>query len=285
LLLYPDDTVQHGGVVLGIGGVAGHSHKIFPYGDVGYFNQLVSISNYSALTGACLMCRRDVFEEVGGLDENLAVAFNDVDLCLKILQRGYYNIYLPHVVLYHYESKSRGYEDTPEKKLRFEQERKIMKTKWHEILENDPCYSPNLTLEREDYGLNVPTMIKIGTVSVFEIDSETLWGFHIDSPKSKARAEATCLDIKGWVVGKKSAVVAVELLHKDRVVKEVNVNNPRSDVGKVYPEVLWAKSSGFNMSIGVMNFLPGTKLFLQAVLGDGSFVPLADIELGNQVLV
>ena len=155
LLLYPDDTIQHAGVVLGIGGVAGHSHKHFHRSQPGYISQLASTNNYSAVTGACLMCRREVFAEIGGFEEKLAIAFNDVDLCLKIVSRGYRNIYLPHVVLYHYESKSRGYEDTPDKQARFAQEVNYMKQKWQEICDRDPCYNPNLTMNHEDYSLKV----------------------------------------------------------------------------------------------------------------------------------
>ncbi|TAE57887.1 MAG: glycosyltransferase [Nostocales cyanobacterium] len=155
LLLYPDNTIQHAGVVAGIGGVAGHSHKYFDADNHGYFNQLKTINNYLAVTGACLMCRREVFEEVGGFEEDLAVAFNDIDLCFKMIDKGYRNIYLPHVKLYHYESKSRGYEDTPEKKVRFSNEIKYMQLKWQKLIEHDPCYSPNLTIQTEDYSIDV----------------------------------------------------------------------------------------------------------------------------------
>ncbi|WP_179292212.1 glycosyltransferase [Paenibacillus campinasensis] len=150
-LLYPDNTIQHAGVVLGIGGVAGHSHKYFDADDYGYFSRLKLISNYSAVTAACLMVRKKVFEEVGGLEEKLQVAFNDIDFCLKIRQKGYYNIFLPQVKLYHYESKSRGHEDTPEKIKRFNNEIDIMMQKWGGQLENDPFYNINLTKKKEDF--------------------------------------------------------------------------------------------------------------------------------------
>ena len=153
LLLYPDDTIQHAGVVVGLGGVAGHSHKQFPASAPGYFYQIKTVNNYSAVTAACLMCRREVFEEVGGLEEDLRIAFNDVDFCLKIAAKGYRNVYLPHVVLYHYESKSRGLEDTPEKIERFGEEIEYMKRKWKDWTDRDPCYSPNLTRDREDYSI------------------------------------------------------------------------------------------------------------------------------------
>ncbi|MGD1902107.1 MAG: glycosyltransferase [Geitlerinemataceae cyanobacterium] len=154
-LLYPDKTIQHAGVVLGIGGVAGHSHKTFPHGAGGYVAQLKTVNNYSAVTAACLMCRRDVFVEVGGLEPSLQIAFNDVDFCLKIVERGYRNVHLPHVVLYHYESKSRGLEDTPEKQMRFKSEVDYMRDRWGELLDNDPCYSPNLTRVTEDWAIQI----------------------------------------------------------------------------------------------------------------------------------
>ncbi|WNN91270.1 glycosyltransferase [Gloeocapsopsis dulcis] len=155
LLLYPDNSIQHAGVVLGLGGVAAHSHRYFPATTPGYVCQVKTINNYSAITGACLMCRREVFAEIGGFDETLAVAYNDIDLCLKMSNLGYRNIYLPHVVLYHYESKSRGYENTPEKITRLHKEADYLLSKWQKIVENDPCYSPNLTRDREDYSINI----------------------------------------------------------------------------------------------------------------------------------
>ncbi|USR91522.1 glycosyltransferase [Phormidium yuhuli AB48] len=152
-LLYPDNTIQHAGVVLGIGGVAGHSHKFYPKDAIGYFAQLQTVNNYSAVTAACLLCRREVFDAVDGFEESLSVAFNDVDFCLKMIEKGYRNVCLPHVRLYHYESKSRGQENTPEKQLRFKQEIDYMKHRWGDYLDDDPCYNPHLSREREDYSL------------------------------------------------------------------------------------------------------------------------------------
>lgn len=160
-LLYPDDTIQHAGIVLGACGFAGHSHKFFPAEAAGYFSQLVAISNYSAVTGACLMCRREVFEAVGGFDETLEVSCNDVELCIRILDRGFRNIYLPHVTLYHHESKSRGYDDTPEKRDRFFKEIQYVKDRWGEVFEHDPCYNPNLTRDHQDYSLREPDKTEI----------------------------------------------------------------------------------------------------------------------------
>ncbi|NES24824.1 MAG: glycosyltransferase family 2 protein [Symploca sp. SIO3E6] len=155
MLLYPDKTIQHAGVVAGIGGVAGHSHKYSDSDSPGYFGQLQTINNYSAVTAACLMCRRNLFEEVGGFTEELTIAFNDVDFCFKLIEQGYRNIYLPHVVLYHYESKSRGYEDTVEKQTRFSREIQYMQHKWQKFIQYDPCYNLNLTNKTEDFSLRL----------------------------------------------------------------------------------------------------------------------------------
>ena len=152
-LLYPDGTIQHAGVVTGIGGTAGHVHKHADGGAGGYFNILRTVNNYSALTGACLMVRREAFERAGGFDEALGIAFNDVDLCLKLRALGLYNVYLPHVVLVHDESRSRGYEDTADKQARYAREAGIMQERWHVERHNDPHYSPHLTLEAEDFSL------------------------------------------------------------------------------------------------------------------------------------
>jgi GT2 family glycosyltransferase len=156
LLLFPDDTIQHAGVIGGIFHSCGHSHKRFKLGDTGYFNQLNTVNNYSAVTGACLMCRRDVFDEIEGFDETFAVNYNDIDLCFKMLAKGYHNIYLPHVMLYHYEAKTRGYDLLNDsKKARFFCETKYFQTKWKSLIEHDPCYNPNLTIEKEDYSFRV----------------------------------------------------------------------------------------------------------------------------------
>ena len=153
LLLYPDRTIQHAGAVIGVGGVAGHSHKYFPADAPGYFNIVKAVSNYSAVTAACMMVRRDAFERVGGFDEELAVAFNDIDLCLKLRAAGYRNVYLPHVVLIHFESKSRGHENSLEKLTRFESEKQLMLARWNTAADVDPHYSPHLTVEAENFAI------------------------------------------------------------------------------------------------------------------------------------
>jgi len=152
-LYYPNDKIQHAGVIIGLGGYAGHSHKMFNRDDQGYFNRLNAVQNLSAVTAACLMIKKSLYQEVNGLDAvNFKVAYNDVDFCLRVLETGHYNIFTPFAELYHHESISRGYEDTPEKMARFDQEKASLFERHKEILQNgDPYYSPNLTLDREDF--------------------------------------------------------------------------------------------------------------------------------------
>lgn len=153
-LYYSDDTVQHAGVILGLGGTAGHAHKHFGRSHPGYMARASIAQNLSACTAACLMMRRDVFDEVGGLDGSFEVAFNDVDLCMKIRKKGYLVVFTPYAELYHYESKSRGNDSTPEKLERFRGEIDRFKEKWQKQLDDgDPYYNPNLTLTRDDFSL------------------------------------------------------------------------------------------------------------------------------------
>ncbi len=154
-LLYPDDTVQHAGVIVGLGGVAGHPFVRQHKDDPGYFNYIQLINNYSAVTAACLMCRKEVFLEVNGLEEDLAVEYNDVDLCLKIVDKGYHNVYLPHVELYHFESVSRGHPHlSKESYERHIKEIGIFSKKWVKYTQHDPCYNPNLSLDVQDFSMN-----------------------------------------------------------------------------------------------------------------------------------
>lgn len=155
-LYYPDDTIQHAGVVLGIGGVAGHSHKYFDRNHPGYFGRLRIAHNVAAVTAAALVVRRAIWDEVGGLNEaELSVAFNDVDFCLRVRAKGYRNVWTPHAELYHDESRSRGSDEAPEKAARFQSECEVMRRHWGPLLERDPYYSPHLTLVREDYSLSL----------------------------------------------------------------------------------------------------------------------------------
>jgi len=153
VLLYPDETIQHAGIILRVGDLAGHSHRGFPRGSPGYCGTLGTIRNYSAVTGACMMVRRLTFEEVGGFDECLAVVYNDVDLCLKLRAAGYWNVCLPHVLLYHREMLTRGQDNTPEKAARFKRERDLLDQRWQISGNVDPFYSPNLTRSAEDFSI------------------------------------------------------------------------------------------------------------------------------------
>ncbi|MCI5858469.1 MAG: glycosyltransferase family 2 protein [Blautia sp.] len=146
-LFYPDGLVQHCGVVVGIANYAGHVQNFKTRRDNGYFGRLRAVQDISAVTAACMLVKRSVFEEIGGFDESFEVAFNDVDLCLRIRETGKLIVQDPNVELYHYESKSRGYENTPEKLARFKGEVIRFRKRWKAFLEKgDPYYSPNLTL-------------------------------------------------------------------------------------------------------------------------------------------
>lgn len=154
-LYYPNNTIQHAGVILGMGGAAGHGHHTFPRGDFGYFGKLEINVDYLAVTAACMMIRAKDFIEIGGFNEELTVAFNDVDLCLKEYEKGHNNVWLHAVELYHFESQSRGYENTPEKQARFDKETKYMEDTWAGYIENDPYYNPNLTRVGGDFSVRV----------------------------------------------------------------------------------------------------------------------------------
>lgn len=153
-LYYPDDTIQHAGVILGFGGIAGHAAIGQDRYQLGYMARVLTPQDVSIVTAACMLVDKKVFDEVGGLDEKLKVAFNDVDFCMKVRSKNYLVVYNPYAELYHYESKSRGQEDTPEKVERFAGEIEIFKSRWRaELKKGDPYYNPNLSLDRADYSL------------------------------------------------------------------------------------------------------------------------------------
>ena len=152
MLYYPDNTVQHAGVILGIGGVAGHSHKHCRRGSFGYFFRMSVAQDLSAVTAACMMVKATAMREVNGFDPELAVAYNDVDFCMKLRRAGYRIVFNPYAEGYHYESKSRGREDTRRKRARFEREGDLFRQRWKEELDSgDPYYNPNLSLLHEDF--------------------------------------------------------------------------------------------------------------------------------------
>ena len=149
MLYYPNNTIQHAGVIVGMGGVAGHNYLGSPRGEAGYMERACLIQNLSVVTAACMLVRKDIYLEVGGMDENnLPVAFNDVDFCLRVLKKGYRNLWTPYAEFYHHESATRGADDTPEKKQRFHREIDYMISRWQDLITNDPAYNPNLTLKK-----------------------------------------------------------------------------------------------------------------------------------------
>jgi GT2 family glycosyltransferase len=158
-LLYPNNTIQHAGVIIGIIGnpaVGGHSHRHLPDPHSGYFGRANNIQEVSAITAACILMKKEVFSEIGGFNEDLVVAFNDVDLCLKIREKGYLIIYTPYARLYHHESLTRGVEDTVEKKERFTKEVNYIRERWGSVIDKgDPYYNINLTRNREDFSIRV----------------------------------------------------------------------------------------------------------------------------------
>ena len=157
-LFYEDRTIQHAGVVLGLGQhrTAGHSHYRVSSNNLGYMGRLCYAQNVMAVTGACLMMRKDVFDKLGGLDENFAVSLNDVDLCVRAWKAGYINVFTPFAELYHVESVSRGMDDQGEKAQRYNKESEAFRLKWKEVLEaGDPYYNPNFSLDRSDFALKV----------------------------------------------------------------------------------------------------------------------------------
>ena len=161
-LIYPDNTIQHAGCVVGMGGIAGSMFVDMPANRTGYLHKASIMQNLSAVTAACMMMKKQAFLDAGGFTEELAVAFNDIDLCLKTKEAGYLIVYNPYVQLYHMESKSRGTEDTDEKARRFQTEIEYMRCHWIEILKNgDPCYNKNLSLTKWNYSLKPLEGMKI----------------------------------------------------------------------------------------------------------------------------
>jgi len=156
MLYHSDDTVQHGGVILGLGGVAAHAHRGMLRGDVGYFGRAALTQTLSAVTAACLMVRKKAFEGVGGFDEALAVAYNDVDLCLRLRQAGLRNVWTPFAELYHFESASRGADTQGAARARLLSEAELLRTRWSDALDADPYFNPNLSLDRPDFALAYP---------------------------------------------------------------------------------------------------------------------------------
>ena len=153
-LLYPDGKIQHAGCVVGMGGIAGNMFVDMPSERTGYLHKASLLQDMSAVTAACMMVKTEVFRKIGGFEEKLAVAFNDVDLCLRIRKAGYLIVYDPYVQICHLESRTRGAEDSEEKVRRFQSEIEFFRTRWIDILKKgDPYYNKNLSLTRWNYSL------------------------------------------------------------------------------------------------------------------------------------
>jgi GT2 family glycosyltransferase len=163
-LWYPNGKLQHGGVILGLGGIAAHSHRGMPRGHYGYFNRASLTHTMSAVTGACLLVRKSLYQEVGGFDEKqLSIGYNDVDFCLKVRAKGYRNLICAEADLIHHESASRGEDLSGEKLERFELEGAVLRARWGDLLDRDPAYNPNLTDSAEDFGLAFPPRWRSGS--------------------------------------------------------------------------------------------------------------------------
>ena len=170
-LWYPNNTLQHGGVVLGIGGVASHAHKGIPRGNFGYFGRASAHQMFSAVTAACLMIRKSTYQAVDGFDETLKVAYNDVDFCLKVRAQGLRNLYNPFASFIHHESASRGSDQEGSNQQRLAAEAAIMKQRWGALIADDPAYSPNLTLWGDDFSMAWPSRVAALDVSVSPVAS------------------------------------------------------------------------------------------------------------------
>lgn len=152
----PDDTLQHAGIILAGDRIAFHAHKRIPRSNSGYVGRAALMQNFSAVTASCLTVRKEVYQKVGGLDETMTVAYNDVDFCLRVREKGYRILWTPYAQMYRHESAPRGHEDSQEMQERLQAEAQLMKDRWGRLLYNDPAYNPNLTLEREDFYLSFP---------------------------------------------------------------------------------------------------------------------------------
>jgi GT2 family glycosyltransferase len=186
-LWYPDGTLQHGGVILGLGGVAGHAFPRIPHGHAGYFNRAWLQQNCSAVTAACMVVRNEVFVKAGGFDEdNLAISFNDVDFCLRLRAAGFQNVWTPYASLIHHESASRGHLLTLEEQAQFVREATYMQRKWGIELLHDPFYNPNLSLNLPGFELAVPPRLL-----EFLTNGNTSFAFALPAPPEFAGISRT----------------------------------------------------------------------------------------------
>jgi glycosyltransferase involved in cell wall biosynthesis len=230
LLLFADGSIQHAGAIIGLGGLAAHSHRTLPGISPGYMHQVFTINNYSSLAGACLMCRRAVFDEMSRFDEQLPGDYEDVDLCLKLVRAGYNNVYLPHVRLYHYEGASRGkdYVERDPEGRRHAME--LIQTRWPDFIEHDPCYSPNLTRDREDYGL------RIEGVDVVDTRLEPRLSRFIACLDRAAVIDRRTLLLRGWALTNYGAAPArIEVAVSGKPCGDAALGYARDDVRDAHP--------------------------------------------------
>ncbi len=260
-LFYEDGSIQHAGAILGLGGLAAHSHRGAPGTSPGYMHQVWTINNYSSVAGACLMCRREVFDEVGRFDEQLPGDYEDVDFCLKLMRKGYWNVYLPHVRLYHYEAATRGRdyaERDPEGRAHAV---KLMQTRWSDIIAHDPCYSPNLTRDREDYGL------RIERIDVVEIRFQPRLLNFLACVDRAAAIDGRTLVLRGWAMGRRGdAPASIEVAVGGEPCGEAAYGYVREDVRSVHRCALSA-NVGFAFSRKFAKPLPA-RIVIRLTLSD-----------------
>jgi hypothetical protein len=168
--------LQHAGVILGLIGIASHVHRTLRRGELGYFCRAALHQSFSAVTGAALMIKKPIYQQVGGLDEKLQVTFNDIDFCLRVREAGYRNVWTPYAEMIHHESATRGYDDAPHQRARVEQECVLMRQRWGDLLRRDPAYSLNLSIEAEDLRLAWPPRLDAfqQRAAVSQVDSVAL---------------------------------------------------------------------------------------------------------------
>ncbi|WP_160118399.1 glycosyltransferase family 2 protein [Bacillus sp. V59.32b] len=266
-LLYPDKTIQHAGVIMGIHGVSDHCYKGKPHDFSGYFNRLLAVSNFSAVTGACLMVKKSLYEAIGGMDENLAIEFNDVDFCLRLLDKGYFNVLLPQVVLLHHESKSRGQSNDAKRRSISQKEAAILKGRWRNIIEEDPFYNRNLDLSsgnfEVEYRLN--RLMELNELAGKVIDSdETILG-RINGTHNGGK-----LELFGWAINqsKKSSRMQVFVANQDDlVVAHTKVNRERKDISAKFNDESFLESGWW--TVCDTSLLPEGKHILYAY----AFIP------------
>ena len=266
MLYYPSNKIQHAGLILGIGGVASHSHKYFARNDYGYNSRLCMAQNVIGNTAACVMIKSSIYKELNGLDESFEVAFNDVDFCMRIHKAGYHNIWTPFAELYHYESESRGAEDTPEKVARFNGEVKRFQTRWEkELLDGDPYYNPNLTLDSEDFSVNDGAVFygfecdktELPECPIIELpsNSNVLSIDMINNISSQVAVNPYCsnLLLGGWAANiEKHDSFSKMYIKANEKCFEFSFNVQRPDVAKILN--IKEKAVGFNVSVP-MKFL------------------------------